>query len=74
MNSRQVVDEVAGLADMLLHIRKRLGELQREFGPEPDEGEQISVRTEIRRALNSAEASLEPIEASLLEIEKLAVG
>jgi hypothetical protein len=65
---------------MLLHIRKRLGELHRQFGPEPNEDGQlenppaVSVRTAIRSALDFAQAGLEPIEAALLEIEKLAAG
>lgn len=80
MNTLELADEVAGLADLLLHIRKRLGELHQEFGPEPDEDEQlenpaaISVRTAIRSAIDSARENLEPIEAALLEVEKLAVG
>jgi len=80
MKTRQMVDEVAGIADWLLHIRKRLGELHREYGPVPDEDEQrenpaaISVRTAIRTAIDSAREDLEPIEAALLEVEKLAVG
>ena len=80
MNAREVVDEVAGIAELVRHIRRRLGELHRAYGPEPDEDDQlenppaISACTAIRSALESARASLEPVEASLAEIEALGVG
>lgn len=80
MNTREVVDEVAGLADMLKHIRKRLGELQKAYGPDVDEEDQLeravglTARTEIRSAIESAQDGLEPIETFLGEVETLAMG
>jgi hypothetical protein len=75
-----VVDEVAGIADWLKHIRRRLGELHVAYGPEVDEEDQLeravglTARTEIRSAIDSAREGLEPIESFLGEVETLAMA